>query len=137
MTATAAGTVGTYDRGAYRIQLGNAGSAAGDMAAVLNPFGEDVIVTFAALNITTVSTGASTIDVGIGASASTAYDNLIDGHSGATAGVYAEKGTNGKLVKLWPSTEYLTVSEASGDVTGFVGELLIKYVPRTSAGAVS
>ncbi len=78
--STAAGTTGVFDQGAYRIQLGNAGAAGGDMASVLNPFGEDVIITFAALNITTASTGASTIDVGVGSSATTAYDTLIDGH---------------------------------------------------------
>jgi len=134
---TAAGTSGTYDRGVYRIQLGNAGVTAGDVVSVLNPFGEDVIIYLAILNITTASTGASTMDVGVGSGATTSYDNLIDGHSGATAGVFAAKGTNGLFVKLWVSTEYLTVSEASGDVTGLAGELLIKFVPRTTAGAVS
>jgi len=130
-------TTGTYDQGAFRIQLANTGSAAADMASVANPFGEAVIVTSAILNITTQSTGASTIDVGIGSSASTSYDTLIDGQSGATAGVFAEKGTNGKLVNLWPTTSYLTVSEASGDVAGLAGELLITFITRTAAGAVS
>ena len=132
---TAAGTSGVFDRGAYRIQLGNVGAAAGDMASVLNPFSEAVIVTSAVLNITTASTGASTIDVGIGTSATTAYDTLIDGHSGATAGVFAAKGSNGLLVNLWPTTSYLTVSEASGDVVGLAGELIITFIPRTDAGA--
>lgn len=135
--STAAGTTGALDQGAFRIQLGNAGAAGGDMAAVLNPFGEDVIIIFAALNITTQSTGASTIDVGVGSSASTAYDTLIDGHSGATAGVFAAKGTNGLLVNLWTTSQYLTVSEASGDVAGLAGELIIRTLPRTSAGAAS
>ena len=133
--STAAGTSGVFDRGGYRIQLGNAGAAAGDMASVANPFGEAVIVTQCILNITTQSTGASTIDVGIAADGTTSADNLIDGHSGATAGVFAAKGTNGLLVKLWDTTQYLTASEASGDVAGLAGELIIKVIPRTSAGA--
>ena len=135
--STAAGTSGVFDRGGYRIQLGNAGAAAADMASVANPFGEDVIVTQCIVNVTTGSTGASTMDVGIGASASTSYDNLIDGLSGATAGVYNDLGTNGKRCKLWQTTDYLTASEASGDVSGLAGELILKVIPRTTAGAVS
>jgi hypothetical protein len=135
--STAAGTTGAFDQGAFRIQLGNAGAAGGDMASVLNPFGEAVIITERILNITTQSTGASTIDVGVGASATTAYDTLIDGQSGAAAGVFAEYGTNGKRAVLWPTDQYLTVSEASGDVSGLAGELIIRTLPRTSAGAAS
>jgi len=130
-------TTGTYDQGAFRIQLANTGAAAADMASVLNPTGEAVIVTMACLNITTASTGASTIDVGIGSSASTLYDNLIDGQSGATLGAFGEKGTNGRLVRLWPANEYITVSEASGDVAGLAGELIVEFITRTAAGAVS
>lgn len=133
--STAAGTTVTFDRGGARVQLGNAGAAAGDMAAVLNSSGEDQVIWLAHLNITTASTGASTIDVGVGSSASTAYDNLIDGHSGATAGVFAAKGTNGLLCKVWVAGEYITVSEASGDIAGLAGELVIKFYPRTAAGA--
>jgi hypothetical protein len=130
-------TSGSYDQGGFRIQLADTGSAAADLASVLNPTGEAVIITKCIVNLTTASTGASTIDVGIGASASTLYDNLIDGLSGATAGAYADLGTNGKRAKLWPAAEYLTASEASGDTTGLVGELIVQWVSRTSAGAVS
>jgi hypothetical protein len=129
-------TSGTFDRGVFRIQLEDTGSAQADMASVLNPTGEEQIIDFCALNITTGSDGASTIDVGIAGTSVTA-DNLIDGHSGATAGVFAAKGSNGLLVKIWAADGYLTVSEATGDVTGLVGELLVKFFPRTTAGAVS
>lgn len=130
MTATAAGTALSYNRGVARCTLGNAGAAAGDMAAILNDSSTDRVIYYAALDITTASTGASTIDVGVGSSASTSYDNLIDGHSGATAGVFAAKGTNGLLVKVWTAGQYITVSEASGDVSGLAGELHIKYYER-------
>lgn len=124
-------TTGNYEQGGFRIALANTGAAAADMASVLNPTGEAVIVTKCIVNITTASTGASTIDVGIGSSASTSYDNLIDGLSGATAGAYADLGTNGKRAKLWPAAEYLTASEASGDVAGLAGELIVQWVTRT------
>lgn len=123
-------TTGQFDEGVFRITLANTGAAAADMASVLNPEGVAVVVTQCWLDITTASTGASTIDVGIGSSASTSYDNLIDGQSGATAGCVGEKGTNGKQVKEWAAANYITVSEASGDVAGLVGELCVRYFPR-------
>lgn len=135
--STAAGTSGVFDRGAFRVQLGNAGVAAGDVASVLNPLGEDLIVTYCAVNVTTIATGAATIDVGCGSSASTSYDNLLDAQDVHVAGAYADLGTNGKRAKLWAAAEYLTASEASGDVAGLVGELIVKFVARTSAGAPS
>lgn len=130
-------TTGTWDRGFYRIQLTVGGSTAADMASVLNPTGEAQIVTYCAINATHESTGAATMDVGIGSSASTSYDNLIDGQSVAAAGVFADLGTNGKRAKLWPAAEYLTASEATGDVAGFTGELLVQFAPRTATGTDS
>lgn len=124
-------TTGNYEQGGFRIALADTGAAAADMASVLNPTGEAVIITKCMVNITTPSDGASTIDVGIGSSASTLYDNLIDGLSGATAGVFADLGTNGKRAKLWPAAEYLTASEASGDVSGLEGELIVQWISRT------
>lgn len=126
-------TTGSYDQGGFRIALANTGAAAADMCSVLNPEGVDLIVVRCIVNITTASTGASTIDAGIGASASTLYDTLIDGLSGATAGVYdaiENGGTNGDACQLWPAGQYLTCSEASGDVAGLVGELIVQWITR-------
>lgn len=123
-------TTGNYEQGGFRITLADTGAAAGDLAAVLNPVGEALIITKVMVNITTGSTGASTIDVGIAADGTTSNDSLIDGLSGATAGVFADLGTNGKRAKLWGATEYLTASEASGDTTGLEGELIVQWITR-------
>ena len=126
-------TTGSYDAGALRVTLTAAGTTAGDVASIANPEGAAVIITRAILNITTASTGASTLDVGVAANATTSADNLIDGRSGATAGTFdniEDGGTNGLATKVWGASEYVTVSEASGDVTGIAGELLIQYVTR-------
>ncbi len=128
-------TSGNYEQGGFRIALADTGAAAGDLAAVLNPTGEAVIITRCIVNITTGSTGASTLDIGIAANGTTLNDTLVDGLSGATAGVYdniEHGGSNGLAVKLWGATEYLTASEASGDTTGLEGELIVQWLTRTS-----
>ena len=118
-----------FQKGSFVIPLADAGAAAGDMAAVLNPEGVPLAVTVATLYITTGSSNSSTIDVGIAANATTSNDTIIDGRSGATAGVFGnlgDPGTNGGE-SLWGATQYLTVSEASGDVSGLEGYLLVEY----------
>ncbi len=86
------------------------------------------------LQIVTASSGASTVDIGTTAtSATTQSDNLINGLSGATAGVFdniTDKGTNGKSRQTLATGKWVTVKEASGDVTGMVATLIIQYIPR-------
>lgn len=126
-------TTGTYDGGYFRIELDDTGAAAGDLAAVLNPEGVELVIEYAALNITTASTGASTIDMGIAANATTSNDTLIDGRSGATAGWFdniEHAGTNGGTGVRWGASQYLTASEASGDTTGLVGEIVLRFAAR-------
>lgn len=97
-----------------------------------NPWGVSVIIKKAILYITTNSTGASTVDIGVGASASTADDTLMDGLSAATAGLFdnvTNKGTNGLPQKLWTSSQFVTVKEASGDVDGLVASLYLEVIP--------
>lgn len=82
------------------------------------------------LNITTQSTGASTIDCGIAANATTLSDILIDGASGAAITVLdsiKNAGTNGVADGVTTSSTAVTCSEASGDVTGLAGFAYIYY----------
>jgi len=126
-------TTGSYENGWFKITLADTGAAAGDLAAVLNPEGVALVIDRAVLNITTGSTGASTIDIGVAANATTSNDTLLDGMSGATAGVYdniENQGTNGDSAVIWAADGYVTASEASGDTTGLVGELWLKYSAR-------
>lgn len=99
-----------------------------------NPEGAAIIVLRATLNITTQSSGASTMDVGVTAvSATTSSDTLLDGVSGAAAALCdsmdatLDSGANAKAQGL-ASGKWVTVAEASGDVTGLVATLLIEYV---------
>jgi hypothetical protein len=89
-------------------------------------------ITRIGIDITTASTGASTIDYGIGTTATTSNDTLMDGLSGAATGFFDNTkniGTNGVGVKKLAAGSYVTGSQASGDTTGLVGNIIIEYIP--------
>lgn len=117
--------------GYVSLAVAGASGSSGVFASAANPFGYDVIITGAYLRITTQSTGASTLDIGIGADATTSDDGLIDGLSAATAGLFTnfeDAGTNGEVSIVWGSSQFLNVAEASGDVDGLVATLRVNVV---------
>jgi hypothetical protein len=120
-----------FSGGAYRADLA-AADTAGGVLSLANPEGVPVFITRVVLNVTTTSTAAATLDIGVGASATTLYDTLIDGVDVGTAVIVADnivnKGTNGKEGLLWPAAYFLTASKASGAAAGLVGELIVEYV---------
>jgi hypothetical protein len=123
---------GNSESPVYRGQLAVAspGAATGVFASTLNPFGREVLIHSAFLRITTQSTGAATVDIGVAADAVTANDVLIDGLSTAAAGLFnsvTNAGTNGKVGQIWGASQYLNVAEASGDVTALVSVLHYTY----------
>jgi hypothetical protein len=119
-------------RGIFEFAL-VAASGAGGVAAIANPEGRKVIVDRLILHVETPSSGACTVDAGIAASATTSSDILIDGVSIATAEKVVDniedQGTNGESCQIWDSDEYLTITVASGTVTGLVGTGYVHYVP--------
>lgn len=115
---------------AFRIKiplasLGNTGTV---VASLVNPLGEALIIEQAILDLTTVATGASTLDIGVAATA-IANDTLFDGLDvNAATGVFSSHvsgGTNGLGTRKWAATGYVTVTDASGDPTGLVGTLIL------------
>jgi hypothetical protein len=96
-----------------------------------NPEGARIVIDRVVLDITTQSTGASTIDIGATVtSATTSADNLIDGVSGATAGTLdnvLNAGTNGRSRQALASGGWVTASQATGAVAGLVGNAYIHY----------
>jgi hypothetical protein len=120
-----------FEDAGYRVDLAT-GTSGGGVVSLANTFGRAVVVTGLALNLTTASTGAGTVDAGIAAAATTSSDNLIDGASTATIAVLnngVNAGTNGKSAVTWKTDQFLTVSQASGAVAGLVGEAVIKFYP--------
>jgi hypothetical protein len=114
----------------FELAITGASGSSGVFASTANPFGYDVIITNAVLRITTQSGAASTLDIGVGANATTSNDGLFDGLSGAAAGLFsnalaANLGTNGRPAQLWTSSTFLNVAEASGNVDALVGLLQV------------
>ena len=123
-----------YQKGESKVAFvtvtGAAGSS-GVFASWANPEAGTIVITRATLHIATQSTGASTLDIGTTAtSATTSSDTLIDGVSGATAGVFDnlnDAGTNGKSRQTLATGKWVNVAEASGDVNGLAATLRIEY----------
>lgn len=98
------------------------GTTGGGVVSVANPFGVDVIIVQACMNITTAATtSANTIDLGVAANGTTTSDTLIDGTT-TTAGLKAPGGTNGLVPRLWTSGQFVT-GTASATLVGMVGTL--------------
>lgn len=121
---------GAFEDGAFRVALTAAtDTTAGGVLALLNPEGVDLYITRVILNISTQSTGAAAVDVGIAADGTTSNDSLIDGLSVATAGVFdnvKNGGTNGKAGQKLGATQYVTAT-ASATTAGMVGEAIIYW----------
>jgi len=117
--------------GAYKVALA-AADTAGGVLSLANPEGATLIVTRLVLEVTTVATAACTVDAGIAANGSTSADGLIDGLDvNAAAGVFGNvgnPGTNGKAQAKWTSSQYLTISKATGAAAGLVGNAYIEYM---------
>lgn len=97
-----------------------------------NPEDAAIIVERVVIDVTTASTGACTIDVGVTAtSATTVVDNLLDGQSVAAVATLdniENQGTNGKSVGRLASGKWVTASVASGASAGLVGSAYIHYI---------
>ncbi len=104
---------------------------AGGVFAWANPAGAAILVHSVHLDVTTNTTGACTIDVGVAANATTLNDTLIDGASLATAAKVLNSatnaGTNGSMSRKVTSTQFVTGSVASGASAGLVGNAYIVW----------
>jgi hypothetical protein len=119
-------------KGAFVVTLTpTAATTGGAVASVKNPEGADLLITRVVLRTTAFSTGAADLNIGIGATATTEDDTLIDGIAVGTAVKIAdnikEKGTNGLERKLWPAAHFLTVT-GSATTAGLAGKVYVEYI---------
>lgn len=119
-----------------RISLNPSGNVV-DLGALANPFGRTVYITRAILVRNTGATNACTLDIGPAADAVTLNDTVLDGvNAQGTAGSFADTaaggGTNGlsstTAARAWTASQFVTVRRASGDTTGFSGELYLEVL---------
>lgn len=105
---------------------------AGGVLAWANPTGASIIVSKIILDVTTKSTGACTLDVGVAANGTTSNDTLLDGVDvGTAAGLFdnvTNKGIYGLPQVKVTSAQYITASKATGAAAGLVGNAYIHYV---------
>tara|TARA_R100001594_G_scaffold25875_3_gene50422 strand:+ start:10369 stop:10956 length:588 start_codon:yes stop_codon:yes gene_type:complete len=119
-------TVSKYAGRWFRGALSASDSTAGVFQAQ-NTYGSDLLITRAMIYVTTVSSGACTIDVGVGSSSSTSYDNLLDGidvngSTGVSDNIKSlVAGDNGRSVVVWKNNEYVNASKKTGATSGLVG----------------
>lgn len=110
-----------------------AADTAGGLFAWANPTGGTIIVQSVAVDVTTVSSGACTIDCGVAANGTTLSDTMIDGASTATTARVIDDqkdaGTNGTGAQRCTSSQFVTGSVASGASAGIVGFAYITYYP--------
>jgi hypothetical protein len=109
---------------------GSASTAVGAQLSIANPFGQDAILESFVFDIDTASTGAATMDIGVGTTST--VDNLMDGLTlnGAVTGIktpVVDAGTNGgKIPKAMASTD-LVIGTASATTAGLVGTAEAKF----------
>lgn len=97
-----------------------------------NPESTEILVELVKVNVTTKTTGACTMDVGVTATnATTSSDTLIDGKDiNAATGTFdniVDAGTNGKSKYRCAAGKWVTASKASGAAAGLVGTYEIYY----------
>jgi hypothetical protein len=98
-------------------------TAVGGVLKLENTYGVDLLVLDMVVQVTTKSTGAATVDVGVDDGGDVSNDTLFDGLDvGTAAGIFdnrIDKGTNGGMA-VWKKGEFL-VATASATTAGMVG----------------
>jgi hypothetical protein len=107
----------------------------GGVVAWQNPEAAAITILRVWLDLTTVSTGACTLDVGVTAvSATTTSDTLLDGiDANAAVGVFDSMNAAldtcaNALAQKLAAGKWVTIDEKTGDATGLVANLYVEYV---------
>jgi len=95
---------------------------AGGVFAVQNPQPKEVIMLRCIINVTTASTAACTIDIGVAADAETSDDSIVAGLDVNSEGI-----TEYSTPIICPFENYFTASMASGATEGLEGKYYIEY----------
>lgn len=104
------------------------GDTGGLLAAVANPFGVPVVIRGWIVKLTVASGGAATADLGVAANGTTLSDTLGDGldiNTTDTNNDIDNKGSNGASARSWSTSQFVTMSIATGTDGAVAGRLLI------------
>jgi hypothetical protein len=133
--ARTVGGVAIKDVKVVKVALGVLDTAGGVLAWA-NPESATILIQRVFINITTKSSAASTVDIGVAANGTTLNDTMFDGiDAGTGIGIYDNlnatdiAGANAvPKVNIMTSGQYLTASKASGACAGLVGFAYIEYI---------
>jgi hypothetical protein len=129
----AAKTVSYTGKGWLTVDLtGCTAHTGGDIANVLNPEGEALIITRAVVYSTHASTGAANLNAGIGTTSEHDQTELVSALDIVALTALTAKngfacGDAADALPIWGAAEYLVVN-ASADSSGFTGRLHVEYV---------
>lgn len=115
---------------------GTTSTTGGAMCSVANPEGATVYILRSYLVVTTASTGAANINVGVGATATTDASDMISAL--AINGAITNKIYNGNTIQAttktevtapaaWTATTFVNAT-GSASSAGFTGTLYIEYI---------
>ena len=129
--------INTTQKGLLSVPVtGTTSVVGGAMCSVANPEGQTVYILRSYLVVTTASTGAANINVGVGATATTDASDMINAL--AINGAITNKIYNGSTIQAttktevtapaaWTATTFVNAT-GSADSTGFAGTLYIEYI---------
>jgi len=113
--------------------LGVAATTGGAILAWANPESVPIFIDRVEIDITTKSTGAANISVGVAADATTSAANLIDTYAaGGTEKVVNnidDKGAGGKSVQKMTTSQFVTIT-GSATTVGMVADVYIHYYTK-------
>jgi hypothetical protein len=129
--------INTTGKGMLSVPVtGTTSTTGGAMCSVANPEGQTVYILRSYLVVTTASTGAANINVGVGASATTDASDMISAL--AINGAITDKIYNGNTIQAttktevtapaaWTSDKFVNCT-GSASSAGFTGTLFIEYI---------
>lgn len=95
-----------------------------------NTLGYDILVTWHAINVTTVATAACTVSVGAtSTSGTTSSNNMINAQDVHSA--TGSFGTTSPVAVLVPANKWITASVGTGASAGLVGKAYFYFIPVT------
>ena len=112
----------------HQVAMAAVGTAGG-IAAFQNPLSVPILVESITLEWTTQSSGACTVSAGVAADGTTLNAGLISGQSVASAAGSVKSTVPKRVDENGGTNDWVTVSVASGTVTGLVGRVYINYYP--------
>lgn len=118
--------------------LGVTSTSGGGLLGFIPNEGNPVIYTYIALYVVTKSTGAATLNIGVGTNTTTSANNLITAcdvgtNSAVPFDNITDIGASGKSRQLATGVQALTVT-GTADTTGFVGILFAAFIKATPTG---